>query len=83
MQPPNVLVQPIYSGMNLILANNIGSWGEVVQVNTSTLSVVTGNIVFYNPQDVPIIYSVDTNQFYNVLPEERILFVEGGAPVPP
>lgn len=83
MQPPNVLVQPIYSGWNLITANNIGVWGEVVQINPSTLPYNVGNIVFYNAQDVPLIYSYDTNQYYNVLDEERILFVEGGYPPPP
>jgi hypothetical protein len=83
MQPPNVLVQPIYSGWNLITANNIGAWGEVVQINPNTLPFNVGNIVFYNPQDVPLIYSYDTNQFYNVLNEDRILFVEGGVPLPP
>lgn len=83
MQPPNVLLQPIYSGNGLISANNIGAWGTVIQTNPSTLNVVTGNIVFYNPQDVPIIYSSGTNQFYGVVPESKILFVEGGPPLPP
>jgi hypothetical protein len=83
MQPPNVLLQPIYSGLNLFLANNIGAWATVVQVNPNTLNVVEGNVVFYNPQDVPIIYSSDTNQFYNIINEDRILFVEGGVPLPP
>jgi hypothetical protein len=83
MQPPNVLVQPIYSGWNLITANNIGTWGEVVQINPNTLPFNVGNIVFYNPQDVPLIYSQYTNQFYNVLNEDRILFIESGVPLPP
>lgn len=83
MQPPNVLLQPIYSGMNLISANNIGAWGTVIQTNPNTLNVVTGNVVFYNPQDIPTIYSNDTNQFYNIVNEGKILFVEGGVPLPP
>jgi hypothetical protein len=83
MQPPNVLIQPIYSGLNLTLANNIGGWGTVIQVNYNTLNVVEGNVVFYNPQDIPIIYSNDTNQFYNIVNEGKILFVEGGVPLPP
>lgn len=83
MQPPNVLVQPIYSGLNLIAANNMGGWGTVIQVNYNTLNVVEGNVVFYNPQDIPMIYSNDTNQFYNIVNEGKILFVEGGVPLPP
>ena len=83
MQPPNVLVQPTQSGYNLTSANNIGIWGEIVQVNLSTFSYSVGNVVFYNPQDVPLIYSYDTNQYYNILDEDKILFVEGGVPLPP
>ncbi len=83
MQPPNVLIQPIYSGLGLISASNIGGWGTVIQVNYNTLNVVEGNVVFYNPQDIPIIYSNDTNQFYNIVNENKILFVEGGVPLPP
>jgi len=76
MLTPSVLVQPIYSGWNLTSANNIGTWGEVIQVNASTTIVDVGNFVFYNPADIPMIYSSDTNQFYNVVDEDLIFFIE-------
>lgn len=83
MQPPNVLIQPIYSGLGLVSSYPTGTWGEVIQTNRDTLSYNTGNIVFYNPQDIPLIYSFDTNQFYNVVDESKIYFIEAGFPPPP
>jgi hypothetical protein len=83
LQPPNVLVLPLYSGWNLFPAQNSGLWGEIVQTNRDTISYNVGDVVFYNEGTRPIIYSSDTNVFYNIIDEGTIFFKEAPVPPPP
>lgn len=83
LQPPNVLIFPLYSGWNLTLANNIGLWGEIVQTNRDTLAYNVGDVVFYNQTETPIIYSSDSGENYNIINENTIFFKEAPVPPPP
>jgi len=72
---PTVLAQPLYSGQKLSSANNIGTWGQIFQINAlSTFAV--DDVIFYDPANMPIIYSSDATQNYALVDEAKILFKE-------
>lgn len=76
MYPPNVLISPINPGYKFIGSNNIGQWGEIIQINASTTDFNVGNVVFYNPSNLPLIYNFNSLQFYNVVDETQILYTQ-------
>lgn len=82
IQPNNILVSPASSNWNLIGVNGVGIWGEIVQLSPSVLSFDVGDIVFYNQQNAPAIYSYDSFEYYNIIDEDRIFFLEY-PPLPP
>lgn len=83
MQPPNLLVLPLYSGWDLFSANSQSSWAEIVQINRDTLAYNVGDVVFYNQTDQSAIYSATDGLYYNVIDEGKVLFVEAPIPPPP
>lgn len=82
LQPPSLLVQPIYSGLNLVSLVRNGTWGQVIQTNPETLPFDVGNVIFYEQEGLPLIRSNDNNQVYNIVNENKVLFIEGSITPP-
>lgn len=77
LNQPSILVQPTNSGMDLVSADNLGAFGEVVQTNVTTISFSVGDIVFYNISDGSAISYLGDGSSYVVIDEDKILFKEG------
>jgi len=77
LNQPSILVQPTNSFIGLSSADNLGSFGEVVQTNITTISFSVGDIVFYNISDGTAIGYSGDDTTYIVVNEEKILFKEG------
>ena len=75
MQSPYIVVGLATSKVGLISSNNIGAWGEVMQINPSTYNVAVGDFVFYN-QVSPSVYCVANSSFYNTIDEGDVIFIE-------
>ena len=76
LNQPSILVQPTNSFIGLSSADNLGSFGEVVQTNITTISFSVGDIVFYNASDGLIFNYLEDNTTYVVINEDKILFKE-------
>ena len=77
LNQPSILVQPVASSMDLTSADGYGAFGEVVQINPTTISFYIGDIVFYNVSDGNIISYAGDDSTYVVINEDKILFKEG------
>ena len=76
MTPPNILVFPTYGRQEVTVLTQNLRCGEIVQVNNQTFAYNVGNIVFYQQGEERILLSTKTNERYNMINENSILFRE-------
>ena len=76
MRPPFILVISSESLQELGNVNRFGIWAEVIQVNSSTTGIAVGDIVYYLEEGSPTIVDTKDNQYYYIVDESKIMFIE-------
>lgn len=76
LQPPYILIESGESTQGNIAVNNIGQFGVVFQINSSTTICAEGDTVFYIVESQAAIQKDGTGDLYFAIDETKIIYVE-------
>jgi co-chaperonin GroES (HSP10) len=75
MRPPYLLVAPSVSGEEINNVSSFGKWAEVYEINSDTIGIAVGDIIYFLENSAPEIVYKDGTTYY-IVNESSVLFIE-------